>query len=103
MNFNHIKGYVGVASKLLSDGNIKYSLWVDTSGKLYMKLEKNDGGGSFSKYLFPVSDYARFRGIDEAIKKPMGYDTTSGDFKESKYSADPGFIKDVLKHLLPSD
>jgi len=98
-----IDAFVGVAPKLVGDGNIQYFLWVDKQGKLYVQLEHNDKSGTFSKLLFSVSMYESMRKRSSSLGDMQGYDIESKTYKISQDNNNGAFLKAVLCHLLPED
>ena len=98
-----IEGYHGHTRNVSETEWIDYSLWVDTHGKLYIRLDHNTGTGSYSNALYPVSDYADRRHGDEEIKDLRGYKQDGNKLFGRPYPCDPGFFKAALRHLLPDD
>jgi len=96
-----VGSYVGIAPKILGEGNIRYCLWVDKQGDLYVQLEHNDNSGTFSALLFPVSKYQSMRYSTNALGELQGYDIESKAFKLSQDNNNGAFLKAALRHLLP--
>lgn len=96
-----IDSFVGIAPKLVGEGNIQYCLWVDKQGKLYAQLEHNDKSGTFSKLLFSVSTYESVRNSSNSLGDMTGYDIESHAYKLSQDNNNGAFLKAVLNHLLP--
>lgn len=96
-----IQGAIGDAPKLANTGSIKYQLWVDDLGSLYVQLTDNNNSGTFSELLFSVSKYASKRNTSESISQPTGYDLADKSLKTSSNNNDGAFLKAVLLHLLP--
>jgi hypothetical protein len=95
-----IEGFLGVAPNLSETGSLEYCLWVDDSGALYVQIVKNTGHGKHSKLLFRVSDFIKEAGID--IRTPIpGRNPDSFKEESSSITNDTGFLKAVIKHLLP--
>lgn len=82
-------------------GNIEYLLWVDGNGELYVQFDKNNSSGTFSTLLFSVSKYASQRNSTASIGLPDGFDLSSNCQMTSKNNNDGGFLKTVLRNLLP--
>lgn len=87
-----------VAPKLGGAGTLKYQLWVNDSGNLYVKITENSEGGTASSLLFSVAEYAPAR--NKSIDKPCGLDLARGAERKSGNNDDGGFLKAVLQHLL---
>ena len=96
-----IQSAVAEAPKLEGNGNIKYRLWVDGEGNLYVQFDKNDETGTFSGLLFSVAKYASVRDKPNSIGQPNGYDLADKTQKISGNRNDGAFLKAVLLHLLP--
>lgn len=102
-SMKRIDSFVGIAPKLVGDGNIQYCLWVDKQGKLFVQLEHNDKSGTFSKLLFSVSMYESMRKSPNSLGDMQGYDIESKTYKSSQDNNNGAFLKAVLNHLLPDD
>lgn len=96
-----VESFVAEAQKLSGTGKVKYGLWVDSSGNLYVQLLENEGSGTFSKYLFSASKYASLRDGIKPIDQLNGYDLSDKSWKDSGNNDDIGFLEAVLRHLLP--
>ena len=95
-----IQHFNAEARKLTRDEKIKYSLWVDDGGSLFVQFDGNEKAGSFSKLLFSVSKYASIRNTTYSIGFPEGYDLQDKKVKNSKNENDRSFLKAVLIHLI---
>lgn len=95
-----IKSFVAEAPKLRGAGKIKYGLWLDGCGNLYVQLNENTESGTRSHLLFSVSQYASVRNTTKSITQPNGYDLTDKVWKTSNNRNDGAFLKAVLLHLL---
>lgn len=91
------------APKLEGSGNLKYQLWVDGNGSLYVQIEKNAAAGTFSPLLFSVTEYASQRSASQSIGKPLGLDLIRGVVMSSADNNDGAFLKAVLQHLLDGE
>lgn len=89
------------ANKIEGNGKLKYQLWVDSGGKLYVRIEDNAAAGTFSGLLFSTADYAAYRNAASSIGQPHGYDLSENKVKQSANMNDGAFLKAVLRHLLP--
>jgi hypothetical protein len=102
-----IENFTATAPKLRGEGSIHYCLWVDDCGNLFVQFEQNDIStdvpGSFTGLLYPVSQYAHLRNLENAISDTAGYDTNTKSWKIGEGSNNPGFLKAVLRHLLPEN
>lgn len=96
-----IESFVAEAQNLSGTGKIKYGLWIDSSGNLYVQILENEGSGKFSKYLFSVSKYASLRNGIKPIDQLNGYDLSDKSWKDSGNNNDVGFLEAVLRHLMP--
>lgn len=98
-----IQSAIAEAPKLEGGGKLKYRLWVDGEGNLYVQIEDNAAAGTFSKLLFSESKYSSVRENTESIGQPVGYDLAEGKQRVSTNTNDGAFLKAVLRHLLPSE
>jgi hypothetical protein len=98
-----IEPYTSSAPKLRGDGDIKYCLWVDKSGGLYVQILENDASGSFSQYLFSVSKYESKRATSEALLNLEAFNIVSKKIELVEDSNNSGFLKAVLRNLLPDN
>ena len=100
-----IENTTSKANKLVGEGVIEYCLWVDNDGKLYVQFEENKintpKAGTLSELLYPVSEYAHLRGLNDAIPAPQGWDINSKSFEIGEDNNNSAFLKAVLRHLLP--
>jgi hypothetical protein len=101
MKMKQIQSAIAEAPKLQGIGKLKYRIWVDGEGNLYVQIEDNAGAGTFSDMLFSVSKYAPVRKSPELIDRPIGYDISRNEHRSSANTNDSGFLKAVLCHLLP--
>ena len=88
------------ALKLGGAGAIKYQLWVDSGGSLYVQVEENAAVGTFSPLLFPVAKYAPERNSAQSIGYPVGLDLAGKAERASANNNDGAFLKAALRHLL---
>ena len=98
-----IQSAIAEAPKLEGSGKLKYLLWVDGEGNLYVQIENNAAAGTFSELLFSVSKYASARENAESIGQPVGYDIAKSQQRVSANTNDGAFLKAVLRHLLPAE
>jgi len=96
-----IQTAIAEAPKLEGSGKLKYQLWVDGDGRLYVQIEDNAAAGTFSELLFSVSEYSSVRNKAESIGQPVGYDLVKKLQRASANTNDGAFLKAVLRHLLP--
>ncbi|MEI7590527.1 MAG: hypothetical protein WCJ49_04380 [Deltaproteobacteria bacterium] len=96
-----IQSAVAEAQKIEGSGKLKYRIWVDGEGDLYVQIEDNAAAGTFSEMLFSVSKYATVRKNTASIGQPVGYDLTNREQRVSANKNDGAFLKAVLRHLLP--
>lgn len=87
------------APKLGGVGTLKYQLWVDGSGTLYVQIVENSEEGTFSHWRFPVAKYAPARNDTKSLGPLVGFDE-AGKEQEGINSNDNTFLKAVLRHLL---
>jgi hypothetical protein len=85
------------AKRMSGNGEVKYCLWVNKEGELYIQLQENEEGGTFSSILFSVQKYVH--NMDETSNL-FGFDLNSGKEVRSKNRNDPAFLKAVLKNLI---
>lgn len=88
------------APKLGGAGTVKYQLWVDGSGSLYVRVEENAAAGTFSALLFPVAKYAPERNSAQSIGHPVGLELAGKAERASANNNDGAFLKAVMHHLL---
>jgi len=88
-------------------GYIKYSLWIDADGALYVQITENmintDHPGTHSKLLFKVSEYTRYIDSDNAIEAVSGLNIETGSWEISSDNNDRGFIRAILRQLFPTN
>ena len=100
-----LTGSHGQTRKVRGKGFIVYCLWVDERGELYIQFQENDvatpAPGSFTGLLYSVSRYAGFRNRNGAIPDLEGYDSKTNTLKPAEGRNNPGFLKAVLRDLLP--
>lgn len=89
------------ASKLSETGNIKYHLWLDSVGSLYFQIIGNEASGTFSNYLFSVSEYQSERESTKALGKLNAYNIETKKHEIVKDNNNGAFLKAVLRNLLP--
>lgn len=95
-----IESYVGTAQKVSGTGEIKYTLWVNNQGDLFIQLIDNDESGTYSQNAFSVSQYQSSRSSDRKLGKLEGYNINT-DAKSSVDDNNNGaFLKAALIHLL---
>jgi hypothetical protein len=89
------------APKISKTGNIKYCLWVDVEGALYVQMIENDASGTFSKYFFSVSKYKSER----LRTRPLGgievYNIETCVTETVNDNNNGAFLRAILLHLLP--
>jgi len=90
------------APKLSETGNIKYCLWIDITGNLYVQMIENQASGTFSKYLFSVSKYESERTSSKALGSMEAYNIENNAIENVDNNNNGAFLKAVLIHLLPS-
>ena len=91
-----------IAPKLSKTGSIKYRLWLDASGLLYVQIIENDASGTFSKYLFSVSKYQAERNSTKPLGSLEVYNTETEMNEIVDDNNNGAFLKAILVHLLPS-
>ncbi len=96
-----VQSAIEEAPKIEGSGKLKYRLWVDCEGNLYVQIEDNAAAGTFSELLFSVSKYASVRNKPGSIGQPVGYDLGKNEERASANTNDGAFLKAVLRHLLP--
>ena len=99
-----IANYFANAEKISGNGTIKYCLWVDDTGKLYVQFAENEANatssGTFTSLLFSVTEYASIRDCNLDIGHPKGLDASDGTRKIASNNNNGAFLKAVLRHLL---
>lgn len=96
-----VQSAIEEAPKIEGSGKLKYRLWVDSEGNLYVQIEDNPAAGTFSELLFSVPKYASVRNKPGSIGQPVGYDLAKNGERTSANTNDGAFLKAVLRHLLP--
>lgn len=96
-----IESCVVSAPKLSNNGSIKYCMWVDDTGSLYVQMVENEESGTFSNLLFSVSKYQSKRRSDKAIGTLEAYDIKNNTIVVVNDNNNGAFLKAVLIHLLP--
>lgn len=96
-----IQSATAEAPKLEGSGKLKYLLWIDSEGNLYVQIEDNAAAGTFSGLLFSVPKYSAARNRTDSIGQPIGYDLVKNEQCVSANTNDGAFLKAVLRHLLP--
>jgi hypothetical protein len=98
---NKIEGFVAFAPKS-QVGQIEYCLWTDDSGALYVQMITNiiqaEKPGTHSNFLFRVSD---FLNSETAPTEIYGMNPETFVKEVLKDNNNIGFIKAVIKHLIP--
>lgn len=97
-----IENFVILAPKLNSAGSIKYCLWVDETGNLYVQMIENEGSGTFSNHLFSVSKYQSKRRNAKALGSLEAFNIENNTVENVNDNNNGAFLKAVLRHLLPS-
>lgn len=104
MSMKKIEGFIWSAPKSKENGEIKYCLWVNETGnetcELYVQIIDNDGGGTYSKNLFSVSEYQPYRNSNENPDQLKFFNVEKKEHDVSNNNNDIGFLKAVLRHLL---
>lgn len=99
-----IENFTATAPKLNS-GKLKYCLWVDDKGALYVQVVENltdtVNPGKHSNLLFKVSSYFDLRNSDIDLEDMYGVDPSSFSVKTDGNTNTGGFIKAILRHLFP--
>lgn len=98
-----IESYSCIAPKISGTGNIEYCLWVDTEGNLYVQIIGNEAAGTFSKYLFSVSQYQGKRKNSKSLGNLTAFNVESGKIEPVADNNNDAFIKAILNNLLPDD
>ena len=89
------------ALKLSGTGDIKYILWIDAIGDVYIQIVDNDASGTFSKYLFSVSKYQAQRASSTALGNLEAYNIESQETEIVEDNNNGAFLKAILRSLLP--
>jgi len=89
------------APKLSGTGDIKYLLWIDAVGGVYIQIVGNDASGTFSKYLFSVSKYQSERANTKALGNLEAYNIERKEAEIVEDNNNGAFLKAILRSLLP--
>jgi len=95
-----IDSYVGITPKLSGTGNIKYRLWVDDTGGLFIQIIENDASGTYSKFAFSVSQYQSQRDSANKLGQLDGYAVEDNQQTTIDDNNNGAFLKAALTHLL---
>jgi hypothetical protein len=90
------------APKMSNTGSIKYCLWVDVEGALYVQMIENDASGTFSKFLFSVTKYQSERTRTKPIGSIEAYNIETHVTETVDDNNNGAFLKATLLHLLPN-
>lgn len=96
-----IDPFLGVTPKLEGQGDIKYCLWVDSKGALYVQIVENSSSGTFSKCLFSVSKYLFLRNCTDKLSSLEGFDISTNKVIPVEGNNNGAFLKAILRNLLP--
>lgn len=99
-----IEEFTGLAP-LTGGGKLNYYLWVDGEGALYVQmLETVVKGGNNSHNLFRISDFMKSLYSESAFRLPLKCRSPENAHgpSESNNEVDPGYLKAVIKHLIPA-
>jgi hypothetical protein len=89
------------APKMSKTGNIKYCLWVDVEGALYVQMTENDASGTFSKYLFSVAKYQSERTRTKPLGGIEAYNIETCVTETVNDNNNGAFLRATFLHLLP--
>ena len=89
------------APKLSGTGDIKYILWIDAIGGVYIQIVDNDASGTFSKYLFSVSKYQAERATSKALGNLEAYNIERQEAEIVEDNNNGAFLKAILRNILP--
>jgi len=99
-----IEDFFATTNKAKS-GSLSYCLWVSDEGALYVQIDSNNTDTnnpvSHSNLIFKVSDYACLSNTDKAFKEMRGINPINFSEEASKNKNDPGFVKAIIKNMLP--
>lgn len=89
---------------LQGNAKLKFQLWIDRNGLLFLQITENSNKGTtFSKLLFPLSaDTWTVINDQAANKKLNSYNLETGESQLSQNNNDSGFLKAAFAHLLKS-
>lgn len=89
------------APKIGGVGTLKYQLWVDDGGNLYVQITENSENGKISQYRFPVAKYASKRKSKD-LGSLLGLDSNGNEHPVSNNNVN-AFLRAVLLHLLDGE
>jgi hypothetical protein len=95
-----IESYSCIVPKENKTDSVKYCLWVDKSGELYVQIVENEVSGTFSKCAFSVSKYASKIINDQHLGDIEGCNIKSGESEICKNNNNSAFLKVAFKNLL---
>lgn len=102
---NKVEQFEGKAPKILGDGAIRYCLWTNDQGALYVQMYENDldtkSPGTLDRYLFPIAQYIDSRCKESQLNVIEGLLADSGDWGKVENNNTSAFLKAVLRHLFP--
>lgn len=101
-----LRDFQGKAPKIGGQGHVHYEIWHDENGVLYVRMNANEINtvtpGTFSGLLYSVSKYMNIRNSYEELSGLEGFDLEQRCIRQNKDNNDGGFLKAVLRHLLPT-
>lgn len=102
---NRVEQFEGEAPKIKGDGSIRYHLWTDDQGALYVQLYENDvnkkSPGTLDRYMFPITKYIDRRCAKSQLSVSEGLVVESGSWEKVENNNTSAFLKAVLRHLFP--
>lgn len=102
---NKVEQFEGEAPKIKGRGSIRYHLWTNDRGALYVQLSSNEidttSPGTLDQYLFPVAQYIDSRCEESQLNVTEGLRFESGSLEKIENNNTSAFLKAVLRHLFP--
>jgi len=96
-----IDSYIGCTKKSSGSGELKYCLWLDNEGGLFIQMLENSTSGEFSKHLFSVSKYISKIINNEILEPLVGFNVRTNEFIQVENNNNSSFLKAILTNLLP--
>ncbi|SIO06886.1 hypothetical protein [Salinivibrio sp. ES.052] len=102
---NKVERFEGEAPKIKGDGSIRYHLWTDDQGALFVQLSANEvdtaSPGTLDQYLFPVAEYIDRRCEESQLNVTQGLRVETESPERVENNNTSAFLKAVLRHLFP--
>ena len=100
-----VEQFEGKAPKVKLKGLIRYNLWTNDQGALYVQMFENDVDtehpGTLNNYLFPIAEHIHDRCSDSKLDVTQGLSVDTLKLVNVKNNNTSAFLKAVLRQLFP--